>query len=339
MRVTRAAERRGRLRPREHDRGRAGAAARLEAGAEPGTSASETTTSATRAEPAATASAAPSSASMPAWGDPLTVRRPTCGQRPSAAREDREARAFGERRAGRAPPEAVDGGGLDAGGVERARTAADAARVRVSSSGAQTALTPRPPFRPHAGPIVGRGDAQRRGRGTDRADEDRAAHKGENSTVASDPRARGRAGPRSHPTVADRLCGRMRSADHVGRGYLHGPDAAAGGHLATESDGLGPPRERHSERLGKFGGRCGRRELRLIGEETLEGSERIVSAEESYGADARCMFEHGPHIGGVDGCRVELHEDFHLHGWVGIGFGVGAAGPDEHERGEEQDAA
>ena len=124
----------------------------------PGRSASDATTSATRADPAATASAPAASASIPACAEPASSAPPTSGARPERGREEREARALGERRPARAPEQGVDGVGLDAGGVERA-VAACHARVSVSSSGAQTATCPRPRPAP-GGADVGGGEAQ-----------------------------------------------------------------------------------------------------------------------------------------------------------------------------------
>ena len=100
---------------REHDRGRARAAASFESGAEPGPQRVGDDDERDRAEPAAIASAPAFSASMPAWAEPDRSAPPTLGAEPERGGEEGEARALGERRAAGAPEDGVDGVGVDPG--------------------------------------------------------------------------------------------------------------------------------------------------------------------------------------------------------------------------------
>src|SRR5581483_3905846 len=110
----------------------------------PGTTASDTTTSATRADPAATASAAASSASIPACVEPLHSAPDEFGDRPTAA----------ARSAWLGP--SANGGPLvphqSPATVAPSIPAAVSARPAASAAGAQTAARPRPPPRPQAAP-------------------------------------------------------------------------------------------------------------------------------------------------------------------------------------------
>ena len=84
----------------------------------PGTTASETTTRATRADPAPMASAAPSSASMPAWVGAGAQRTGRSLRQSDGAGEHRVAGSFGVRRTAGTPPQTVDDVGFEAGLLE-----------------------------------------------------------------------------------------------------------------------------------------------------------------------------------------------------------------------------